>query len=85
MRPERAVATEPSALAMLMGRQPKPIFPESCRALPVSGNIANLQVWDELFHRSVTSLPTSNDWKEILQSNRREIKEEIKDVMKRTM
>ena len=37
------------------------------------------------FYRSVTSLPTSNLWKEKLESNRREIKDEISAVMKRTM
>jgi len=84
LRPDRAVATEPSSSAMMMGRQQKATFPESCRVLPVSGCVANLTVWNELFHRSVSSLPSSNAWSERLLSDRREVKSEIRDIMKTT-
>ena len=51
LRPERVVASDPSSAAMMMGRQAKSVFPESSKMLPVSGCVANLRVWVELFHR----------------------------------
>ena len=51
LRPDRVAASEPAPAAMLMGRQAKSVFPESSRILPVSGSVANLRVWVELFHR----------------------------------
>ena len=51
LRPDRVAASDPSPAAMLMGRQAKSVIPESSKILPVSGCVANLRVWVELFHR----------------------------------
>eukprot|EP00092_Neocalanus_flemingeri_P008217 GFUD01008859.1.p1 GENE.GFUD01008859.1~~GFUD01008859.1.p1 ORF type:complete len:861 (-),score=226.89 GFUD01008859.1:737-3319(-) len=84
LRPPRSSSMEPSDLSMIMERQVHPTFPESKKFLPVSGEIINLSVWYQLFHRSVPFLSTTNTWTEKLTDLRREAKASVTTMMKTT-
>jgi len=77
MRPPRRSAAEPSEFSQLMERQPQPIFPETRRLLQPSGAIVNLDVWHELFHRSVSFLQPDPSPFSSVQKVRREAKEQV--------
>eukprot|EP00092_Neocalanus_flemingeri_P065809 GFUD01080088.1.p1 GENE.GFUD01080088.1~~GFUD01080088.1.p1 ORF type:complete len:790 (-),score=210.39 GFUD01080088.1:709-3078(-) len=84
LRPPRSSSMEPSDLSMIMERQVHPTFPESKKFLPVSGEIINLSVWYQLFHRSVPFLSTTNTWTEKLTDLRREAKASVTTMMNTT-
>eukprot|EP00092_Neocalanus_flemingeri_P106560 GFUD01136728.1.p1 GENE.GFUD01136728.1~~GFUD01136728.1.p1 ORF type:complete len:790 (-),score=196.64 GFUD01136728.1:735-3104(-) len=84
LRPPRSSSMEPSDLSMIMERQVHPTFPESKKFLPVSGEIINLSVWHQLFHRSVPFLSTTNTWTEKLTDLRREAKASVTTMMNTT-
>eukprot|EP00092_Neocalanus_flemingeri_P104684 GFUD01134117.1.p1 GENE.GFUD01134117.1~~GFUD01134117.1.p1 ORF type:complete len:790 (+),score=209.50 GFUD01134117.1:72-2441(+) len=84
LRPPRSSSMEPSDLSMIMERQVHPTFPESKKFLPASGEIINLSVWYQLFHRSVPFLSTTNTWTEKLTDLRREAKASVTTMMNTT-
>merc|ERR1712106_279321 len=75
---------EPSDLSMIMERQVQPTFPESKKFLPVSGDVINLSVWYQLFHRSVPFLSVNNTWTERLTDLRKEAKASVMSMMNTT-
>jgi len=77
LRPPRKSAAEPSELSQLMERQPQPVFPESRRVLQPSGAIVNLDVWHQLFHRSVSFLRLDPTPIASIQKVQREAKEQV--------
>jgi len=77
MRPPRRSAAEPSEFSQLMERQPQPIFPETRRLLQPSGAIVNLDVWHQLFHRSVSFLQPDPSPSSSVEKVRREAKEQV--------
>lgn len=84
LRPPRTSSLDPSDLSMIMERQVPPSFPESKKYLPVSGDVINLSVWYQLFHRSVPFLSSTNSWTDRLTDFRREAKESVTSMMNTT-
>jgi len=84
LRPPRTSSLDPSDLSMIMERQVSPSFPESKKYLPVSGDVINLSVWYQLFHRSVPFLSSTNSWTDKLTDSRREAKTSVTSMMNTT-
>jgi len=84
LRPPRTSSLDPSDLSMIMERQVSPSFPESKKYLPVSGDVINLSVWYQLFHRSVPFLSSTNSWTDRLTDFRREAKTSVTSMMNTT-
>lgn len=84
LRPPRSSTVDPSDMSMIMGRQQTPAYPESKKFLPVSGDVVNLSVWYQLFHRSVPFLSATNSWTERLAELRMEAKSSVVTMMEAT-
>jgi len=85
LRPPRFSSTEPSEFSMIMGQKTSPVYPESKKILNVSGEIVNLSVWHQLFHRSVPFLKMDNSWIEELMELRKNAKTSITNNMNTTV
>lgn len=84
MRPprlSRGVSTDISPFSMVTDRPPRaPVLPENSKVLPVSGDVINLEVWNEMFSRDVTSLRRDVSWEAKMLAERREAKNIINDA-----
>jgi len=82
--PPRTKGLQPSPASMIMGRETLPIFPESKKFLNVSGDMANLHVWDQLFHRSVPFLQINDSWALGLAKVRKDAQVQVATMMNST-
>jgi len=84
LRPPRKSPWEPNEVSMLMGKEVTPILPESRKSLPISGAILNLEVWLQLFHRSVPFYQPDRVWPDKLNRVRSDAKIEVTRLMSST-
>jgi len=67
------------------GHKASPRFSDTRRVIPVSSNIVSLQVWQEMFHRSVPSLSKASSGEDKLTKIRREARNCIEGASSNTI
>lgn len=84
IRPARGQHSDYHLHSMIMSRQVPPLIPEARKVLPVSGDIVNLQVWHQMFHRMNTSLTVDTSWQQRMTQSQNEAKAQIMDMANST-